>query len=178
MLAYSQSLNVLTLRMPSRIRALLSEFLEVLLSVIQPLASMSGIYVHPNTFKSQMQIHAEQASYLRSIFDPELIEQELQHGVFDPSGLFRVIGETLKSHCAPMRDRAVESMVEVAESCAPGRGGGKIEAIRVVRQCLDILELMKLVSLPKERKGSFLCIFFFFPRTSPIINCRRFVRSC
>jgi hypothetical protein len=145
-LAISAPLQVLTLRMPSRILPLLTEFLEVLLSVIQPLSSISGMYVNPNTFQAQMQEHAAQAAYMRSVFDPELIEQELKHGLFDPSGLFQTIGRTLKSHCAPMRDRAVEGMIAVAQACAPGGSGTKADAVKAVRMCMDILELMKLVS--------------------------------
>jgi hypothetical protein len=144
-LAFSSSLHVLTLRMPSRIRPLLSEFLEVLLSVIQPLSTLSGMYVNPHTFQSQMREHAAQAAHMRSVFDPDLIEQELKHELFDPSGLFQMIGNTLKSHCAPMRDRAVEAMVTVAQSCAPNGRGTKSDAVRAVRMCMDILELMKLV---------------------------------
>ncbi|GLB38428.1 putative tcp11-domain-containing protein [Lyophyllum shimeji] len=142
--AYSSALNVLTLRMPSRIRDLLTEFLEVLLLVIQPLSSVSGMYVNPNTFKTQMQEHSAQAAYIRSIFDPALIEQELKHEVFDPSGLFSAIGGILKGHCAPMRDRAVEAMVQAAQACAPGGSGSKRDAVSAVRMCLEILELMKL----------------------------------
>ncbi|KAF9221625.1 Tcp11-domain-containing protein [Gyrodon lividus] len=143
-LTYSTSRRVLTLRMPSRIRPLLIEFLEVLLFVIQPLTSISDTYANPSTFQVQIERHAAQAAHLRSVFDPELIQQELQHNLFDPSGLFIVIGQTLKSHCAPMRDRVVDAMVEVAKTCAPGGGGGKADAVRAVRLCLDILELMKL----------------------------------
>lgn len=144
-LTYSTSRRVLTLRMPSRIRLLLTEFLEVLLLVIQPLTSISDTYANPSTFQAQIERHAAQAAHLRSVFDPDLIHQELQHNLFDPSGLFIVIGETLKSHCAPMRDRAVDAMVEVARACAPGGGGSKADAVKAVRMCLDILELMKLV---------------------------------
>lgn len=93
-----------------------------------------------------MQQHASQANQLRSIFDPELIEQEMKHDVFDPSGLFQTIGQVLKSHCAPMRDRAVEAMVDIAQTCAPGGSGTKVDAVRAIRMCLEILELMKLVS--------------------------------
>ncbi|KAF9468539.1 T-complex protein 11-domain-containing protein [Collybia nuda] len=142
--AYASPPNAFTLRMPSRIRALLSEFLEVLLLVIQPLSSISGMYVNPNTFKSQMEEHAAQAAHIRTIFDPALIEQELRHELFDPSGLFRAIGATLKGHCAPMRDRAVEAMVQAAQACAPGGTGSKLEAVTAVRMCMEILELMKL----------------------------------
>jgi hypothetical protein len=122
------------------------EFLEVLLFVIQPLSSISDTYANPSTFQVQIERHAAQAAHLRSVFDPELIQQELKHNLFDPSGLFIVIGQTLKSHCAPMRDRDVDAMVEIAKTCAPGGGGCKADAVRAVRKCLDILELMKLVS--------------------------------
>lgn len=132
------SIGVYAFRMPSRIPGLLSEFLEVLLLVIQPLSTISGVYVNPSAVKDQMQEHAAQAEYLRSIFDPVLIEQEIKRGVFDPSNLFAAIGEILKSHCSPMRDRAVDQMVQVAQR--PGT-----EAFKAIRLCLELLELMKLV---------------------------------
>jgi len=141
--AFPTARRVLTLRMPSRIRPLLNEFLDLLLCVIQPLSGISG-YVSPNTLQVQMQQHAMQANRLRSVFDPDLIEQEIRHDVFDPSGLFQEIGQVLKAHCAPMRDQAVEAMVEAAQSCSPGGTGTKTDAVRAVRMCLDILELMKL----------------------------------
>lgn len=143
-LTYCSPLRALTLRMPSRIRHLLTEFLEVLLFVIQPLTSICGTYANPATLQTQIEQHAAQAAHLRSLFDPELIQQELHHQLFDPSGLFIVIGQTLKSHCAPMRDRLVDAMVEAAKACAPGCGGSKADAVKAVRMCLDILELMKL----------------------------------
>ncbi|KAF9049635.1 Tcp11-domain-containing protein [Hymenopellis radicata] len=137
----SPSLGIVTIRMPSRIRPLLTEFLQVLISVLQPLSSISGIYVNPVSFKSQAQEHRDQASHIHSIFDPALIEQELKHRVFDPSGLFRAIGNTLKAHCAPIRDKAVEAMIQMAEAAGhPSRS----ESVMALRQCMDILELMKL----------------------------------
>ncbi|TFK40550.1 T-complex protein 11-domain-containing protein [Crucibulum laeve] len=141
---YSPSSDGFTLRMPTRIRSLLSEFLEVLLLVIQPLSTISGIYVNAAKFKEQMQEHSAQATYIRSVFDPAFIEQELKRGLYDPSGLFRTIGATLKGHCAPMRDAAVESMVQAAQVCAPGGSGSKADAVKAVRMCMEILELMKL----------------------------------
>ena len=45
-----------------------------------------------------------------------------------------------------MRDHAVELMVQVAQTCAPGGEGSKADAVRAVRMCMDILELMKLAS--------------------------------
>ncbi|KAJ6559226.1 T-complex protein 11-domain-containing protein [Mycena vulgaris] len=140
--AFSPTLHVVTLRMPSRIRSLLDEFLEVLLLVIQPLSSVAGAHVSPT--KTQQAEHVAQAAYIRSVFDPALIEQELKHKLFDPSGLFRAIGLTLQGHCAPMRDHAVELMVQVAQTCGPGGEGSKADAVKAVRMCMDILELMKL----------------------------------
>lgn len=162
--AYSAPMNVVTLRMPSRIRDLLSEFLEVLLLVIQPLSKVSGMYVNPNTFQSQMQEHEAQAEYIRSLFDPTLIEQELKHEVFDPSGLFAVIGTTLKGHCAPMRDAAVESMMKAAHACAPGGTGTKRDAVMALKMCMELLELMKLVSDGRmtDTECNFSCFLFFF----------------
>jgi len=129
--------GVYTVRMPSRIPALLAEFLEVMLFVIQPLTN-TNVYSNPNDVKDQAREHLAHAAHLREIFDPVLIYQELRHGVFDPSGLFQHIGETLKHHCAPMRDRAVEDLVRFAQQ--PG-----VEAVKAFRTCLELLELMKLV---------------------------------
>ncbi|KAJ3828764.1 T-complex protein 11-domain-containing protein [Lentinula raphanica] len=143
-IGYSPSLQVMTVRMPSRIRPLLSEFLEVLLLVIQPLQSVSGMYVNPDSFKAQMDEHSTQANYIRSIIDPVLIEQEIKHDNFDLSSLLCAIGSLLKGHCAPMRDNAIEGMVRAAETCKPGGGGTKAEGVRAIRTCLEILELMKL----------------------------------
>ncbi|KAF7299110.1 Vacuolar ATP synthase subunit B [Mycena indigotica] len=140
--AYSPTLHVATLRMPSRIRALLEELLEVLLLVIQPLSTLGGAPASPTA--AQQADHLAQAAYIRSVFDPALIEQELKHKLFDPSSLFRAIGLTLQGHCAPMRDQAVELMVQLAQTCAPGGNGTKADAVRAVRMCMDILELMKL----------------------------------
>jgi len=108
---------------------------------------LSGLYVNPDFLHAPIQEHAEQASYIRSLFDPDLIEQELKHDVFDPSGLFEVIGATLKAHCAPMRDLTVDNMVETAKACAPGSNATTRDAVNVIRNCLELLELMKLVCL-------------------------------
>ncbi|KAH9480298.1 Protein SOK1 [Psilocybe cubensis] len=128
--------HLVTLRQTSRIPALLEEFLEVMVFVIQPLSN-TAVYTDPSAIREQAQEHSAHAAYLRAIFDPELIAQELRHGVFDPAGLFRQIGDTLKHHCAPMRDGAVEEMVRMAQR--PG-----LEAFKAVRTCLELLELMKL----------------------------------
>ncbi|TFY83169.1 hypothetical protein EWM64_g841 [Hericium alpestre] len=135
----------LTLRMPSRLRPLLQELLQVLLSIIRPQAS-----VLPNTqggnvsFQQRVRQHMEQSQRLQAVLDADLIEQEMKHGVYDLSSSFGVIGEVLKSHCAPMRDAAVDAMVDLANKCAPGGEGTKADAVQAMRSCFEILELMKL----------------------------------
>jgi hypothetical protein len=145
MVVPSRSMRVLTVRMPSRIRYLLSEFLETFLSVIQPQSSLGGVPINPITFQNQMRVHEAHAAYLRNVWDPKLIEQELKHGIFDPSGMFRLIGDMLKSHCAPMRDHTVDEMVAAAQTRGTTPRNQKWVFVAAIRQCLDILECMKLV---------------------------------
>ncbi|KAH9080559.1 Tcp11-domain-containing protein [Lactarius deliciosus] len=136
----------LTLRMPSRIRPLLQELLLVLLSIITPQTAL--VSTSPQSGRISVQQRRkqqqEQAQSLRAVLDVDLIEQEMRHGLFDPSGAFEVIGQILKSHCAPMRDQAVDAMVQLAKTCAPGGEGSKADAVRAIRECFELLELMKL----------------------------------
>ena len=163
----------LTLRMPSRIRPLLNELLLVLLSIISPQTAL--VSTSPQSGRISIQQRRkqqqEQAQTLRAVLDVDFIEQEMRHGLYDPSGAFEVIGQILKSHCAPMRDPAVDAMVQLAQSCAPGGGGGKAEAVRAIRECFELLELMKLVRA---------CLFLPLPhvvhvlsRISRTTKCRR-----
>ena len=131
--------------MPSRIPGFLSEFLEVLLLVVQPLSDLTDLSAERGAITTQvLQQPSSQATYIRSILDPVLIEQEIKRGVFDPSGLLQTVGYALKDHCAPMRDSAVDEMIQVAKSCQ----GDKISpsgAFEAFRMCMELLEVMKLV---------------------------------
>ncbi|KAF9568781.1 Tcp11-domain-containing protein [Agrocybe pediades] len=124
-----------THRAASRILPLLTEFLEVLLVVIQPLSN-TAIYTDPVSIHDQALEHSAHAAHLRAIFDPEFIAQEVRHGVWDPEGVFKEIGETLKFHCAPMRDEDVDALVN--SSAVKGEG------MKAIKTCLELLELMKL----------------------------------
>jgi hypothetical protein len=117
--------------------------LEVLLSVIDPLPPNSTAL--PPSFQTTPDQIITQADYIRSILDPELIEQQIYHGVWDASGLFQVLGETLKSHCAPMRDHNIEAMIRTARSCVDGKNAASV--VKAIRMCFDVLEFMKLVSI-------------------------------
>ena len=173
----------MTVRTPSRIRPLLHELLEVLVSIIQPSApprttpsaagtapagrapelptpppppppppSSAPLFpsaaAAPATAHPQLAQNAAHVALLRSLLDPDLIQQEIDHGLFDPSGVFQAIGDVIRCHCAPMRDAAVDQMVALARSCAPGGSGTKLDAVRAIRMCFEIMELMKLVSVP------------------------------
>ena len=130
--------------MPSRIPSFLCEFLEVLLLVIQPLSDLTDLSTERGAINTQIHQHSSQATYIRSMLDPVLIEQEIKRGVFDPSGLLQAVGYTLKDHCAPMRDSAVDEMIQMAKSCK----GDKMSpsgALKAFRMCMELLEVMKLV---------------------------------
>ena len=143
--AHSPAGNFVTVRSPSRLRPLLSELLEVLVSIIRPVVLRpQGLCLHPGLLPPQEQ-NDSHVAYLRSILDADLIQQELDHGVFDPSGVFKAIGDIMRCYCAPMRDQAVNQMVALADSCSPGGSGSKADAVRAIRLCFEILELMKLV---------------------------------
>ncbi|THH16984.1 hypothetical protein EW146_g3748 [Bondarzewia mesenterica] len=135
----------LTLRMPSRIKPLFHELLEVLLSIIRPQnASVPSVQGGNVSVQQRLQQQHEHTERLHAVLDPELIEQEMKHGLYDPSSTFKVIGEVMKAHCAPMRDQAVDGMVALAYKCAPGGEGTIADAVHAIRHCFEILELMKL----------------------------------
>jgi hypothetical protein len=83
--------------------------------------------------------------WLYEAFDGALIEQQLRHGVFDLSRLFEAVGELLRRHCAPLRDAMVNAMVELAGKCKPGGGGGLDDALKAIKMCFEIVEIMRLV---------------------------------
>lgn len=143
---FSPAGDFMTLRSPSRLKPLLCELLEVLISIIQPpITQPAGLAVRPQLLHPQYQQNASHVAYLRAILDADLIQQEIEHGLFDPSGVFQAVGDIVRCYCAPMRDHVVDQMVSLAKSCAPGGSGSKTDAVRAIRQCFEIMELMKLV---------------------------------
>lgn len=142
----SSSGDFSTVRTPSRLKPLLCELLEVLISIIQPVVAHSSSFGMPSgLLHPQYSQSTSHVTYLRSIIDADLIQQEVDHNLFDPSGVFKAIGDIIRCYCAPMRDQAVDQMVKLAQSCAPGGTGTKSDAVRAIRLCFEIMELMKLV---------------------------------
>ncbi|KAF9996717.1 hypothetical protein BGZ79_009555 [Entomortierella chlamydospora] len=106
---------------------LINELREILLSLLpQPPPVHQG---------APPAVNPERA-LLISTLDPDLLIQELDHGVLDVHTLFRFLGDSLKGHCAPMRDPLVEAMVETAVD--------HDNIVRGIRMCFEILEWMKL----------------------------------
>lgn len=68
--------------------------------------------------------------------DPDFLTCQVRRGVFD-LGIFNMLGEAIKVHCAPVRDGMVDTMVQTALSGDVALG---------LRQCFDCVEVMKLVS--------------------------------
>lgn len=136
--------NTYTVRTPSRIRPFLHEFLEVLRLVTRPLSDFANLITGNDPLKLNSQKQSTQAAYICSIFDPALIEQEIKRGVFDPSGLLEAVGYVLKDHCAPMRDGAVDEMIQTAKICVAGGKMCVVDALRAFRMCMELFEIMKL----------------------------------
>ncbi|KAH8825280.1 T-complex protein 11-domain-containing protein [Flagelloscypha sp. PMI_526] len=136
--------GIVTVRTPPRLRNLLDDFLDLLLLVIQPLSRASGMYLNPTSVQTQIEEHAAHAHYIRTVFDPALIEQELLCRIFDPSGIFELIADTLKRHCAPMRDSAISAFVAKGLSSEKGAPANSTDAVLALRMCMDVLELMQL----------------------------------
>ncbi|GMK57382.1 hypothetical protein CspeluHIS016_0402160 [Cutaneotrichosporon spelunceum] len=76
---------------------------------------------------------------LFAALDPEFLTVQVRRRNFDP-GLFRVIGEAMKVHCAPVRDAMVDDMVAIAT----GSDGRTPDVVLGLRKCFDCVEVMKL----------------------------------
>ncbi|KAJ3159753.1 hypothetical protein HDU86_001405 [Geranomyces michiganensis] len=67
--------------------------------------------------------------------DISLVAQQIEHGVLNALGLVTYLADLLKANCAPARDELIDAMVEECK-------GGNM--VRTLRQCFEVLELMKL----------------------------------
>lgn len=119
-------------RLPSRVPMLIEELKAILLSIV-PAPTLSNI---ANSSPAAQVTHRAAAALVEEALDAELIVQQLQHGVFNMVNLARFVGQTLKLHCAPMRDAAVDKMVLAMAGPTTTTG---------LRMCFELLELMKLV---------------------------------
>ncbi|KAI5122802.1 hypothetical protein M0805_000145 [Coniferiporia weirii] len=145
--------DALPVRVPSRIGPLIDELCEVILAVVKPpplpIPIRAGtleinaphIVLRPRRFSV-----SDEASilWLREAFDVPLIEQQLRHGIFDPVKLLVAVSKLLREHCAPARDSMVDTMLDIARKCSPGKGGHLVDTLAAIRMCFELLELMRL----------------------------------
>jgi hypothetical protein len=79
---------------------------------------------------------SDEHTLVAQCLDPSLIMQQLHHGALDVASLISRLGAILKQHCAPMRDSLIDNMVSTVMQHG--------DVTRSLRQCFEILELMKL----------------------------------
>ncbi|KAG8926516.1 hypothetical protein FRC01_008750 [Tulasnella sp. 417] len=153
--------HTMVLETKSRILPLLQTLKEVLHLVIHPAvggsatpsSNASSVSGSPPTSPTQSSYHTAPPSTsassasdpLLAAFDPSLIQQEIEHGVFDYRSVFRWLGEIMKTHCAPMRDAMVEAMVRMGTTEDVEDGVPRERRpVKALRMCFEILEVMKL----------------------------------
>jgi hypothetical protein len=161
---------------PTRIQTLVTELLQVILSVITPSRAFSPQSLQssptiPSAFppspdaNTSLPIPTHTTLLMRAL-DPPYTAQLLQHGQLDTptlSSIFSLIGSILKCHCAPMRDGVVDAMVALASAplLKETKKDRTKRAIKVFKRCFEIVELMRLVS-----KISQITCPFSFPSLS------------
>ena len=71
----------------------------------------------------------------------------------------------------------MEMMIQAAQACAPGGSGTKRDAVATLRMCMELLELMKLVSrlLPNHQVNTAHCYVGY--RESSIADVATFFDS-
>ena len=96
------------------------------------LAEVRAILVEllPNGQENKKEIFAN--------IDVNLIDQEISHGIMDPTNLILYLSNSMKTNCAPIRDVMVDEMVS---KCQEG------DITSTLKLCFEILEYMKLVCL-------------------------------
>ncbi|KAH7089378.1 T-complex protein 11-domain-containing protein [Auriculariales sp. MPI-PUGE-AT-0066] len=82
-----------------------------------------------------------------ALLDEHHILDAIRLGVYDYPSLFRFIGQTLKEHCAPMRDARIDSMVIFACGGPQQPASSSVvksHILQAIRMCFDVVELMAM----------------------------------
>ncbi|MCO5598597.1 hypothetical protein L7F22_052694 [Adiantum nelumboides] len=96
----------------------------------------SSAFINSSLFASPITHASDEQAIIVQCLDPGLIMQQLYYGGLDITGLVTTVGSILKQHCAPMRDSLIDNMIETVTNQG--------DVTRSLRQCFEILELMKL----------------------------------
>ncbi|KIJ47768.1 hypothetical protein M422DRAFT_248332, partial [Sphaerobolus stellatus SS14] len=145
---FSSSLLIVpcSITLAARLPTMLHTMLRTLHYIIAPPPPLSPLNSPPSHARPTYLAALAEADHLISHFDISLMEQEIRRGIFEPEGLFRLIGETLQKHCAPMRDNSIEAMVEFARrnTIKEDRKERNRRMLGAARMCFEIIDLMKL----------------------------------
>jgi len=97
---------------------------------------------------------------LHALLDMDLIEQEMKHSLFGPSGVLKVI---LKTHYMPMCDPAVDAIMQLTVTCATGRVGvvASPRLFILFKNASSYFEFMKLVQV---------CVTLLSPHVSHVLS--------
>ncbi|KAH7099016.1 T-complex protein 11-domain-containing protein, partial [Auriculariales sp. MPI-PUGE-AT-0066] len=104
--------------------------------VLPMLAELRSLIRHP--------VHRDQ---MNQLLDEHHILDAIRLGVYDYPSLFRFIGQTLKEHCAPMRDARIDSMVIFACGGPQQPASSSVvksHILQAIRMCFDVVELMAM----------------------------------
>lgn len=131
---------------PSRLPKLVQSLREILESLMASTTPCVNHYAH-SLNRDNNAVHTGVCptvthSLVPTLFaalDPEFLTIQVRRGNFD-TDIFRVIGEAMKVHCAPVRDSMVDDMVATATGC----DGRVPDVVSALRKCFDCAEVMKL----------------------------------
>lgn len=126
---------------PSRLPRLIQSLRSILESLMASTTPCAGYYANSREAPSGgpgAVTHALVPALFDAL-DPEFLTIQVRRRNFD-TDMFRVIGEAMKVHCAPVRDEMVDDMV----ATAIGSDDKAPDVVGALRKCFDCVEVMKL----------------------------------
>ncbi|WVQ76693.1 hypothetical protein IAR50_006367 [Cryptococcus sp. DSM 104548] len=126
---------------PSRLPELIKTLREILMSLMGSTTPCADHFAHSFS-REALEAHEKTCPtvthslvpHLQSALDPEFLTMQVRRGSFDIE-LFRILGNAMKVHCAPVRDGLIDRMVETAMAGRITEG---------LKMCFDCAEVMKL----------------------------------
>ncbi|ODN96511.1 hypothetical protein L198_04225 [Cryptococcus wingfieldii CBS 7118] len=126
---------------PSRLPELIKTLREILMSLMGSTTPCADHFAHSFS-REALEAHEQTCPtvthslvpHLQSALDPEFLTMQVRRGSFNIE-LFKVLGNAMRVHCAPVRDGLIDRMVETAMA-------GKIT--EGLKMCFDCAEVMKL----------------------------------
>lgn len=124
---------------PSRLPKLIQTLKQILESLMASTTPCATYYTSRDSAPGTTAVTHSLVPALFEALDPEFLTVQVRRRNFDID-MFRVIGEAMKVHCAPVRDEMVDDMV----ATALGSDGRAPDVVSALRRCFDCVEVMKL----------------------------------